>query len=40
VERDLLGENVGVQDQCHAAFGGLNRFDFSDGRTRIYPIQM
>ena len=40
VERDLLGENVGVQDQYHAAFGGLNRFDFADERTRITPIQM
>ncbi|WP_209318693.1 GHMP family kinase ATP-binding protein [Falsiroseomonas selenitidurans] len=40
VERDLLGENVGVQDQHHAAFGGLNRFDFEGGRTRISPVQM
>lgn len=40
VERDLLGEIVGVQDQHHAAFGGLNRFDFEGGRTRISPIQM
>lgn len=40
VERELLGENVGVQDQHHAAFGGLNRFDFEGGRTRISPIQM
>jgi D-glycero-alpha-D-manno-heptose-7-phosphate kinase len=40
VERALLGENVGVQDQHHAAFGGLNRFDFKGSRTRISPIQM
>jgi D-glycero-alpha-D-manno-heptose-7-phosphate kinase len=40
VERDLLCENVGVQDQFHAAFGGINRFDFSDGRVRISPIQI
>jgi D-glycero-alpha-D-manno-heptose-7-phosphate kinase len=40
VERELLGENVGVQDQHHAAFGGLNRFDWEGGRTRISPIQM
>lgn len=38
VERELLGENVGVQDQHHAAFGGLNRFDFEHGRTRISPV--
>lgn len=40
VERGLLGENCGVQDQHHAAFGGLNRFDFVGNRTRISPIQM
>lgn len=40
VEQVLLSENVGVQDQLHAAFGGLNRFDFVDGRIRITPIQM
>lgn len=40
VERGLLGENCGVQDQHHAAFGGLNRFDFEGNRTRISPIQM
>ena len=40
VEQVLLKENVGVQDQLHAAFGGLNRFDFVDGRIRITPVQM
>lgn len=40
VEQVLLSENVGVQDQLHAAFGGLNRFDFVDGRIRITPVQM
>ena len=40
VEQVLLKENVGVQDQLHAAFGGMNRFDFIDGRTRITPVQM
>ena len=40
VERELLKENVGVQDQYHAAFGGLNRFDFAGDRTRISPVQM
>ncbi len=40
VERELLRENVGVQDQYHAAFGGLNRFDFDGDRTRISPVQM
>ena len=40
VEREMLRENVGVQDQYHAAFGGLNRFDFVGTRTRITPVQM
>ncbi len=40
VEHELLSENVGVQDQYHAAFGGLNRFDFTAERTRISPLQM
>jgi D-glycero-alpha-D-manno-heptose-7-phosphate kinase len=40
VERELLAENVGVQDQYHATFGGLNRFDFEGARTRITPVQM
>lgn len=40
VERELLHENVGVQDQYHAAFGGMNRFDFERDRVRITPVQM
>lgn len=40
LEQDLLKENVGVQDQLHAAFGGLNRFDFEGKRYRITPVMM
>ncbi|MDE3074327.1 MAG: GHMP kinase [Chloroflexota bacterium] len=40
VEQELLRERVGVQDQFHASFGGLNRFDFEDGRVRISPVQI
>lgn len=40
VEQELLKENVGVQDQLHASFGGLNRFDFVEGRISITPLQM
>ena len=29
VEQDLIGEHVGSQDQCCAAFGGFNRFSFT-----------
>ena len=38
VERDVLHENVGVQDQLHATFGGMNRFDFKGGRISITPL--
>jgi D-glycero-alpha-D-manno-heptose-7-phosphate kinase len=40
VERELLKENVGVQDQLHAAFGGINRFDFQGSEIRIRPLQV
>lgn len=40
VEREILGERVGVQDQLHAAFGGVNRFDFEGKRIRISPLQL
>ncbi|SFM08865.1 GHMP kinase [Rugamonas rubra] len=40
LEHDLLRENVGVQDQLHAAFGGINRFDFDGKRYRITPMAM
>ncbi len=40
-EQALLKENVGVQDQLHAAFGGFNRFDFSGEDTfRITPVHI
>lgn len=39
VEHDLLKENVGWQDQISAAFGGLNRIDFSaDGNFSVTPV--
>jgi len=41
VERTLLRENVGLQDQYHASFGGINRFDFLPGnRTQISPVRI
>lgn len=39
VEYDLLGENVGVQDQLHAAFGGLNLYKLKGSNITIEPIQ-
>ncbi len=29
IEQDILGENVGSQDQVAAAFGGMNKIDFN-----------
>lgn len=39
IEQDVIGENVGSQDQMWAAFGGLNRIDFQpDGSIDITPL--
>jgi len=35
LERDILNENVGVQDQTHAAYGGLARYDFAMNNDQI-----
>ena len=40
IEREILRENVGVQDQLHAAFGGVNRFDFKGDRIQVSPVQI
>jgi len=37
-EQVLLRENVGVQDQLHASFGGINRFDLYGDSFRIAPV--
>jgi D-glycero-alpha-D-manno-heptose-7-phosphate kinase len=39
-EQVLLQENVGVQDQLHATFGGINRFDLEGDSFRISPINI
>lgn len=38
VERDILNEHGGWQDQVAAAYGGLNRIDFKDGDFSVHPI--
>lgn len=39
VEQDLIGENVGSQDQTAAAFGGLNKIEFrGDNDIFVQPI--
>jgi D-glycero-alpha-D-manno-heptose-7-phosphate kinase len=41
VEQKLLNEAVGCQDQIAAAYGGLNRIDFSsNGDHRVTPIRL
>lgn len=38
VERDILKEHGGWQDQVAAAFGGFNRIDFHDNNFSVHPI--
>lgn len=38
VERDILQEHGGWQDQIAAAYGGLNRIDFRDNQFKVTPI--
>lgn len=38
VEREILQEHGGWQDQVAAAYGGLNRIDFSEGQFKVTPI--
>lgn len=38
VERDILKEHGGWQDQVAAAYGGLNRIDFVAGDFIVHPI--
>lgn len=41
VEQSILQENVGVQDQIAAAFGGLNFIEIStDGNFRVQPLML
>jgi D-glycero-alpha-D-manno-heptose-7-phosphate kinase len=39
IEQDLIGENVGSQDQVLAAYGGLNHIEFrADGTFDVTPV--
>ncbi|MGE0054381.1 MAG: galactokinase [Hyphomicrobium sp.] len=40
MEHEILNENVGVQDQVHAAFGGLARYEFTGQSFSIEPLRM
>lgn len=40
VEQHLIGENVGSQDQFHAAVGGLNVYEFGRSGVQIKPLDL
>lgn len=40
MEQVVLGENVGVQDQVHASFGGLSHYVFSGDSFSIKPLRL
>ena len=41
IEQQVIGENVGSQDQVWAAYGGFNRIDFApDGGIDVTPLIM
>ena len=40
MEQKILHENVGVQDQIHAAFGGLSRYEFCGDNISIEPLRL
>jgi D-glycero-alpha-D-manno-heptose-7-phosphate kinase len=40
IEQSVIGERVGSQDQFHAAFGGVNVFEFGQDRIAARPVIM
>lgn len=40
IEHDILGENIGIQDQIHASFGGLSLYEFYKDNLTVRPINM
>jgi D-glycero-alpha-D-manno-heptose-7-phosphate kinase len=41
IEQQMIQENVGLQDQTLAAFGGFNRVDFDhNGEIRVKPVML
>jgi len=40
MEQTVLKENVGVQDQIHASFGGLARYEFVGDTFSIEPLRL
>ncbi|QQM31257.1 galactokinase [Martelella lutilitoris] len=40
MEQTILNEQVGIQDQVHAAFGGLARYEFAGETISIEPLRV
>lgn len=40
MEQVILQEKVGIQDQIHAAFGGLSRYEFQGDHISIQPLRL
>ena len=40
IEQDLIKENVGSQDQIHAAYGGFNLIEFRSSGFNVSPIPL
>lgn len=40
LEKDILNENVGIQDQIAASYGGLNNIEFSKDGYKVTPIEI
>lgn len=38
IEQSVIGENVGSQDQFHAAFGGMNIIEFNSSGVKMRPL--
>lgn len=38
IEQNMIGENVGSQDQITAAFGGFNKIVFEKGNFQVHPL--
>lgn len=38
IEQKMIEENVGSQDQFHAAYGGINIIEFSDESVHVKPL--
>lgn len=40
MEREILKENVGIQDQLHSSYGGVNRFDFHGDKVTQMSVRL